>query len=231
MNPDESLRRSVLYHNTCINSIPQLVSLLLSKIFVEQARLSGTLSLCAQEAIIGVSCKLGKSLLRLVGLKQVIKCHHVIQQPKFLEICMWRRCHAKLTGAENQGAPQSETRTAYFNYEIFLEAQCEFSQGCRVPRPDPPQVTLSKDLFASQMPNSLAETHIVGGQELLEPLLEVGSYCWSLSGDSSVKRQGMDLVESKARLSRVTPPNVPPLEQEWAPEDARPWCGAWRGAP
>eukprot|EP00963_Diacronema_lutheri_P005978 scaffold499_cov335-Pavlova_lutheri.AAC.11 len=51
-------------------------------------------------------------------------------------------------------------------------------------------------------------------------------------GDSSVRRQGMDLVESRARLSRVTPlPNVPPLEQEWAPEDAPPWYGAWRGAP
>eukprot|EP00963_Diacronema_lutheri_P000186 scaffold7_cov414-Pavlova_lutheri.AAC.10 len=31
----------------------------------------------------------------------------------------------------------------------------------------------------------------------------------------------MDLVESKARLSRVTLlPNVAPLEQEWAPDDA-----------
>eukprot|EP00963_Diacronema_lutheri_P011917 scaffold1511_cov354-Pavlova_lutheri.AAC.1 len=53
---------------------------------------------------------LSKLVLWLDGLGQVVKRQQVVQQPKFLALCVWRRFHVELGGAENQSAPRAEIR-------------------------------------------------------------------------------------------------------------------------
>jgi len=53
---------------------------------------------------------LSKLVMWLDGLGQVVKRQHVVQQPKFLALCVWRRFHIELGGAGNQSAPGAEIR-------------------------------------------------------------------------------------------------------------------------